>query len=145
MTCCKQASKVENKTHKVNDKLHKTFYFYFVNKFKSTRGQLSSMYTITVTDSVLWQVILFCDDFFLFSEKNWQKLANLFWSRYKCVSFRKKYATFINKYIFKNTLTTMKFQYFVESNIFWWPQVVLLENFKRKYGVLGHNIKLCVG
>jgi hypothetical protein len=53
-----QASKVENKTHKVNDKLHKTFYFYFVNKFKSTRGQLSSMYTITLTNSVLWQVIL---------------------------------------------------------------------------------------
>jgi hypothetical protein len=30
-----QASKVEkNKTHKLNDKLHKTFYFYFVNKSK---------------------------------------------------------------------------------------------------------------
>jgi hypothetical protein len=65
MTCCKQASKVENKTHKVNDKLHKTFYFYFVNKFKSTRGQLSSMYTITLTNSVLWQVI-FCDEFFCY-------------------------------------------------------------------------------
>jgi len=70
-----QASKVENKTHKVNDKLHKTFYFYFVNKFKSTWVQLSSMYTITLTNSILWQVIFFCDEFKLFSEKKLVKLV----------------------------------------------------------------------
>jgi hypothetical protein len=74
-----QASKVENKTHKVNDKLHTKIYFYFVNKSKSMWGQLSSMYTITLTNSVLWRVTFFVMNFCYLVKKTDKSLQTCFY------------------------------------------------------------------
>ncbi len=109
-----QASKVENKTHKVNDKLHKKIYFYFVNKSKSMWGQLSSMYTITLTNSVLWRVTFFGMNFCYLVKKFDKSLQTCFYQGTNVFLSGKNMPLSYIKTFLKNTLTTVKY-----FNILW--------------------------